>query len=159
MDPHLRQATERDVEAIRNVGSLTWPPTYDFAGPDYVADGLSRWWSNEAIRRSLQNTDYWLAEVDERVVGVCNLDLRQSPPVIWVLYVLPEFQGQSVGSALLRNIIDSVPSDVERVALEYADGNESAGQFYARQGFVEVRREKNERPGWPDQVWVERSTS
>lgn len=159
MDPNLRRASERDVEDIRTVGSLTWPSTYDFAGADYVADGLSRWWSDEAIRQSIANTDYWLAEVSGQIVGVANIDLRQSPPVIWVLYVLPDFQGQGIGSALLRHLVDSVAGEVQSVGLEYIDGNESAGKFYARHGFAEVRREPNERSDWPDQIWVERSTS
>ena len=38
------------------VGSATWPLTYAFAGADYIAEGLARWWSPEAISQSLADT-------------------------------------------------------------------------------------------------------
>jgi ribosomal protein S18 acetylase RimI-like enzyme len=70
--------------------------------------------------------------------------------------VLPSQHGRGVGSALLEQLVVSVPADRCAVALEYVDGNERAGEFYARHGFVETGREPGEQLGWPEVVWVER---
>jgi GNAT superfamily N-acetyltransferase len=160
MDPSPRPLTRPpdadDVPAIVRVGRAAWPPTYAFAGPEYVAHGLATWWSTGSIKESLATTEYRVVELDGEVVGVGNLDLRPAVPVIWKLYLLPESQGRGVGAALLQSLVDAVPDDRDRVALEYADGNDRAAAFYTRHGFVEVRRESPEQPGWPDLVWVER---
>ena len=156
MTPALRRATADDVEAIRRVGHGTWPSTYGFAGEEYVARGLARWYSPEAVLDSVLTTETWLAEVEGEVVGFGNVDLRRDPPTIWKLYVLPSKHGGGVGSALLEQLVARVSAERSVVALEYVDGNERAGAFYARHGFVETSREPGEQPGWPEVVWVER---
>lgn len=152
----VRAATAADVDAIIAVGQATWPATYGFAGADYVEHGLATWWSPAAVTRGLATTTTLVTEVGGEVVGVANVDLRPAVPVIWRLYVLPSCQGAGVGGALLRGLIDAVPSDRRAISIEYADGNDRAAAVYARHGFVEVRREPAERPGWPEQIWAER---
>jgi GNAT superfamily N-acetyltransferase len=152
----VRRATGDDVEAIRQVGHGTWPSTYGFAGTEYAERGLARWYSVEAVRESVRATDTWVAEIDGEVVGFGNVDLRREPPTIWKLYVLPSQHGRGVGSALLEQLVASVPVERQVVALEYVEGNERAGDFYTRHGFIETTREPGEQPGWPDVVWVER---
>lgn len=91
----VRQATEADLSAIREVGLITWPSTYGFAGEDYITHGLATWWSIESLRESLHNTETVISvDDDEAVIGVGNVDLRQSPPVIWKLYVRPDRHGR-----------------------------------------------------------------
>jgi ribosomal protein S18 acetylase RimI-like enzyme len=150
----IREAAPDDVEAIISVGRRTWPTTYGFAGPAYIADGLARWWSAEAIRRSLEDTTVLVAEHNGSVVGVGNLDLRGEVPIIWKLYVLPETQGTGVGSALLRELCGRAGS--RPVRLEYTDGNTPAAHFYTTHGFTELRRAPAEHPNWPETVWLER---
>jgi GNAT superfamily N-acetyltransferase len=155
----IRAATEDDVDAVRRVGELTWPPTYAFAGDDYVAHGLSTWWSEEATTRSLRDTTVLVAVVDDEIVGMGNIDFRGDVPVIWRLYVVPAAQGTGAGSALLTALIGLVPTGAGAVRLEYVDGNDRAARFYARHGFRELRREPDHHDGrddLPDIVWVER---
>ena len=132
------------------------PPTYSFAGDDYVANGLATWWSTEALLRSLEATTVMVAVNGDGIVGVGNIDLLGDVPIIWKLYVLPEAQGSGAGSALLAALLDRAPTGAKSVRLEYLDGNEKAAAFYAARGFTELRREPGERPGWPETVWVER---
>jgi GNAT superfamily N-acetyltransferase len=153
----VRAAAAFDVAAIRAVGEAAWPETYSFAGHDYVEHGLATWWSEEALQRGLAATTTLVAEAAGQVVGMGNVDLRPRVPVIWKLYVLPGHQGTGVGSRLLTSLVEQVPAERTAVALEYVDGNDRAAAFYARHGFVEVRRQPAEDPGWPDQVWMERS--
>ena len=156
MTLEVRAASDDDVAAIRAVGELTWPPTYAFAGDEYVARGLATWWSDEAILRSLATTTTLVALLDGQVVGVGNLDLHRTPPTIWKLYVVPAAQGTGAGSALLRELVTLAGEAA--VTLEYVDGNVRAAAFYERQGFREVRRQAPDEPGWPETVWMERSS-
>jgi hypothetical protein len=89
----VRRATDDDVDAIARVGHGTWPSTYGFAGEEYVEHGLATWYSDDAIRASLRDTEMWLANAEGDVVGIGNVDLRRDPPTIWKLYVLPDQHG------------------------------------------------------------------
>ena len=151
----VRPAAEADVGAICAVGQAAWPETYAFAGREYVEHGLTTWWTDEAVRRGLATTVTLVAETDGAVVGMGNVDLRPAVPVIWKLYVRPEHRGRGVGGALLSRLIEAVPAARGAVAIEYIFGNDRAAAVYAHRGFVEVRRDPADQPGWPDQVWAE----
>ncbi|MFC7278858.1 GNAT family N-acetyltransferase [Paractinoplanes rhizophilus] len=149
----IREAVPGDIDAIIEIGHRTWPPTYGFAGDEYVRDGLATWWSAEAIERSLRDTTMLVAATGDGLRGVGNIDLRGEIPIIWKLYVVPESQGTGAGTALINALIDRAPG--RPVRLEYVDGNARAAGFYRRLGFTELRRDPGERPGWPDTVWME----
>jgi GNAT superfamily N-acetyltransferase len=149
----IRDARDEDVEAIVGIGRATWPATYGFAGADYVRNGLQTWWSAEAIERSLRDTTVLVADDGSGLIGIGNIDLRQSVPIIWKLYVVPNSQGSGAGKALMAALLARAPG--RPVRLEYVDGNDRAARFYAGQGFTELRREPGERPGWPETVWME----
>jgi GNAT superfamily N-acetyltransferase len=150
----IRGARLDDVDAIVEIGSRAWPQTYAFAGADFIADGLARWWSRAAIERSLHDTTVLVADAGDRLIGVGNIDLRGAVPIIWKLYVVPEAQGTGAGTALMAELLAAAPG--RPVRLEYTDGNHRAATFYSARGFTELRREPDEHPGWPDTVWMER---
>lgn len=154
----VRLARPDDASAIKLVGEATWPDTYAFAGPEYVAHGLASWWSEEAVLRGLRTTCTYVAERDGTVIGIGNIDLRGELPVIWKLYVLPEHHGTGAGHALMETLLQQAPDDVDGVTLEYTDGNARAAAFYARHAFTELRRDPPEKPGWPGQIWMIRPT-
>lgn len=150
----VRAAAPKDVAAIKYIGHESWPVTYSFAGRGYIDDGLARWWSDDAIRHSLQSTLTLVAEREGLVVGMGNIDLRSEPATIWKLYVLPDHQGGGVGHRLLESLLMEAESETHDVLLEYTDGNDGAAAFYHRHGFRELRRDPPEHPGWPEQVWM-----
>lgn len=76
--------------------------------------------------------EVWVAEVAERVVGY----LRMTPTWVDDLYVLPEYAGRGVGSALLDLTKSCRP---EGFGLWVFERNAPARAFYARHGLVEVR--------------------
>ncbi|MGI5128069.1 N-acetyltransferase family protein [Pseudonocardia sp. CA-107938] len=154
----IRPAAIGDVEAIRSIGLRTWPVTYtSFAGAEYVADGLAKFWTAESVLAIVEDTRVVVAQDDSgAVVGMGNIDLRLETPVIWRLYVLPEQHGTGVGAGLMSTLLDLPPATTTAVRLEYMDGNTRAERFYRKQGFAEIGREPAERPGWPGRVWMER---
>lgn len=151
----IRLADTKDAYAVRSVGLRTWPVTYEpIAGPAFVAHGLARWWSPEAVRRGIERKGTFVAVTGDDVVGTATVGELDGAPVLWKLYVLPELHGCGIGSALLSAVVQSLPAGSQRLRLSYVDGNMEARRFYRRKGFVEVAREADAEGG-PDTVWME----
>ncbi|HWS34831.1 MAG TPA: GNAT family N-acetyltransferase [Actinoplanes sp.] len=150
----IREATVADITGIVDIGRATWPETYRFAGPDYIAHGLATWWSPEAVARSLGTTTVLVATGDDGLIATGNIDLRGEVPIIWKLYVRPGAQSAGVGSALIRALLALAPD--RPVRLEHLDGNVRAACFYAGHGFTLLHRRPAGQPGWPDSIWLER---
>lgn len=151
----IRLADTKDAYAVRSVGLRTWPATYEpIAGPEYVAHGLARWWSPEAVRRGIERQGTFVAVSGDDVVGTATVGELDGCPVLWKLYVLPELHGCGFGSALLDAVLRSLPPGAERLRLSYVEGNLEARRFYRRKGFVEVLREKDPEGG-PATIWME----
>jgi len=53
---------------------------------------------------------------------------------VLALYVLPKFQGQEIGSALLETTIQWI-GEHKRISLEVAKYNSAAINFYSKRGF------------------------
>jgi ribosomal protein S18 acetylase RimI-like enzyme len=139
----VRRATAEDVEAVRAVGHATWPSTYGpIRGEQYVRDGLARWWSTDAVRRSIDGAarTYVAEDTDGVIVGCSVVGERDGGPFVHKLYVVPDAQRSGAGRALLDAVVDDLPDDAVAVQLDHAEGNDRAHAFYERQGFVEVRR-------------------
>jgi ribosomal protein S18 acetylase RimI-like enzyme len=152
----VRRATVADVDAVRAVGHAAWPATYGpLFGDGYVAAGLARWWSEEAVLRSITASRTYLAERDGAAVGTATVGELDGVPVLWKIYVRPDDQGGGVGSALLEAVLADLPAG--RLRLEYVEGNERAAAFYRSRGFRELRRDAPEEPGRPGQIWMERA--
>ena len=150
----IRVADTKDAYAVRSVGLRTWPVTYEpIAGAAYVAHGLARWWSLEAVRRGIERRGTFVAVAGDDVVGTATVGDLDGSPVLWKLYVLPELHGCGIGSALLGAVVESLPVDARRLQLPCANGNTRARRFYRRRGFVEVDRAKDVEGG-PDIVWM-----
>jgi chorismate mutase len=81
----------------------------------------------------LTTYDVWLAEADGRVVGYT----RSTPTWLDDLYVVPEAQGQGVGTALLERLLADHP---DGIGLWVFESNRPARDFYARHGFVTLER-------------------
>lgn len=151
----VREATGDDLHAVLEVGLRTWPPTYvPIAGKDYVAMGLAKWWTEEATIPPIRAGRVLVAEVDGEVVGMTSFSPQDGHFMIWKLYVLPPFHGQGLGHRLLTAAINRAHAeDFAEVRLSYLAGNDHAGEFYRRHGFVEYEREQGG-SGMPDSVWV-----
>jgi GNAT superfamily N-acetyltransferase len=151
----VRKATDADLAAIADVGRRTWPATYEpFTGPDYVARGLARWWSEDALRRGLERTVV-AADASGAVIGMASFAADGDVLILWKLYVLPEAQGTGAGTALLHRVITDASGHYAAVRLEYLDGNDHAAGFYERNGFTFLKGESDP-DGGPDAMWMER---
>ncbi len=127
----LREANILDMEALARVHADVWVSVLDRINPG-MSDDDARSLTNPAAtdvgantyERSLRHfTDVfagkipatvWLAITDGQLVGFAEAEAKGPYEVrfleVSLLYVLPQFQGQGVGSALLQRAIGDAPA-------------------------------------------------
>ncbi len=152
----IRDAELDDLDAVLAVGHRTWPATYEpIAGPDYVSMGLAKWWTPDATMPAVTAGRVTVAEVDGQVVAMASTGPSHGHLVLWKLYVLPEFQGQGIGSQLIDVVIDKARHTHPDIRVAVLEGNDHAAAFYRAKGFVELEHESSGH-GIPDSVWMSR---
>jgi len=151
----IRPADGNDLLAVLEVGHRTWPVTYEpIAGPDYVAMGLAKWWTEDATIPAIRAGRVTVAELDGAVVGIAGVGPHEHHLVLWKLYVLPEHQGKGIGSALVASVIAEATGLHPEIRISYLEGNTAAEAFYRGKGFVEISREPG-CDGVPESVWMQ----
>jgi GNAT superfamily N-acetyltransferase len=151
----IRMADGNDLLAVLDVGRRTWPVTYGpIAGEDYVAMGLAKWWTEDATIPAIRTGRVTVAEVDGTVVGIAVVGPHEDYLVLWKLYVLPEFQGKAIGTALVASVVASARDEYHKIRISYLEGNTLAETFYRRKGFVEISRDSGG-DGIPESVWMQ----
>jgi len=156
----VRVADGDDLAGVVSVGHRTWPPTYEpIAGPEYVAMGLAKWWTSDAVTDSIRKGRTLVAVDGEEVVGCATVGPAGTPDealALWKLYVVPGRHGQGIGSRLLEAVVERASlSTRPRIVLSHIEGNDDAARFYRSRGFHETHRESGG-SGLPDSVWMER---
>lgn len=151
----IRAADGNDLMAVLDVGRRTWPVTYEpIAGAEYVAMGLAKWWTKDATIPAIRAGRVTVAEVDSAVVGIAVVGPDEHHLVLWKLYVLPEYQGKGIGSALLESVVAAATGVHPEIRISYLEGNDLAEAFYRRRGFVEISREHSG-DGIPESIWMQ----
>jgi ribosomal protein S18 acetylase RimI-like enzyme len=151
----IRVADGNDLKAVLDVGHRTWPVTYGpIAGEEYVAMGLAKWWTEDATIPAIRAGRVTVAEVDGTVVGIAVVGPHEDYLVLWKLYVLPEFQGKAIGTALVESVVASATGVYPQIRISYLEGNTVAEAFYRGKGFLEISRESGG-DGIPESVWMQ----
>ena len=131
--PIIRQATERDVQAIADVVTAN------------ARHGQLLPRSAENIRASLRN--WLLADMDGRVVGIGSL-LDMSPTLVEVrsLAVLPAYRSYGIGGLLVRGLVERARAR----GIPTVFALTRAVPFFERMGFVVTDRQR-----FPEKVWTD----
>ncbi|MGV0110251.1 ribosomal protein S18-alanine N-acetyltransferase [Arthrobacter sp. CP30] len=86
---------------------------------------------------------YIVAEVDGAAVGYAGVMVIDTTADIQTIGVLPRFEGQGIGRAMLAELLDeSRRRGAETVMLEVRADNPRAQQLYARFGFEQIHTRK-----------------
>ncbi|PEL69046.1 ribosomal-protein-alanine N-acetyltransferase [Bacillus toyonensis] len=96
-------------------------------------------WTADAFQRELtmnEHAHYVVLEKDGLVIGYCGLWIIIDESHITNIAILPEYRGQKLGDALLKEVI-SVAKElgVKTMTLEVRVSNEVAKQLYKKYGF------------------------
>lgn len=94
---HFRQITPADIPALFAVRTAT--AENRLSSEDLEVAGITP----ESVRELLSaNHQGWLCEVEGKVVGFCMGDGESGE--LWVIALLPEFEGRGIGGQLLGKV-------------------------------------------------------
>lgn len=149
----VRSADGDDLERIVAVGRTAMKASYERAMEPEMLDLLvAKFWTAEANIDAIRAGRTFVAEVEGDVVAMCAYGLQGGRPVVWKLYVLPEYQARGIGRRLLDAVIDRLAFDHTHIHMPIQDGNESGFLFARGAGLKEFEREQQS--GMPDLVWM-----
>ncbi|MGE3475110.1 MAG: GNAT family N-acetyltransferase [Rhodospirillaceae bacterium] len=141
----IRSATADDAAAIASVVRESWLDANKNIIPADSRRALTNS-RNLAAFVAGEWSGIHVALVDGEIVGTAGVN---PAGVIWMLYVLPAYQGCGVGSALYDAAIGTLKSTGQRKALlEVLAANENAVAFYRARGWVPEGRRTEHIPGF-----------
>ncbi|HEX2914047.1 MAG TPA: GNAT family N-acetyltransferase [Chloroflexia bacterium] len=150
----LRPARTSDIKAIREVARITWNITYAHSvSPSNRERVIASSYSDSSLRRSFSREGrdnwFWVAETPgnpdqpSQIVGFADIAVRpgaQPHAELTRIYVLPEWQRQGVGKALIDALLAELRAlrpelRPPRLYLSVAAHNRQAIAFYEQRGF------------------------
>lgn len=141
----IRSATADDSSAIASVVRESWLDANKTLIPADSQRALESSRDFAAFVAGEWNSIH-VAVVGGEIVGAVGVN---PSGVIWMLYVLPAYQGCGVGSALYDAAIGTIKSAGRRKAmLEVLAANENAVAFYRARGWVPEGRRTEHIPGF-----------
>lgn len=131
LEPVLRCALTEDARAITNVLIESRRAFLPFApsprSPEDIHDGVAT--------QRIPTGRVTVAVLGERPVAVLAVSEDDDAGYVDQLYVLPGFENQGLGSALLRHAHDSIKRPIRLFAFQL---NTGARRFYERHGYKAV---------------------
>lgn len=135
-------ATIEDAGDIGSIQSQTWlinyPNSKEGISRDDIAEKVNRW-SQEGDDRikteiTKPNAHTWVARLNGQTVGFIGVLKDEEGGRIDAIHVLPEYQGQGIGTKLFDTALAWLGND-RQIRLEVVSYNENAQSFYERYGF------------------------
>lgn len=138
----IRRVTKEDFEELSQLLTQVWKSTYQGIFPQTFLDNLEdqKWLAGLASMLNSQ-AECWLAEQDEKIVGMLTFGhgrKEYAEAEIYVINVLPSFQGQGIGKALIQFALAQLKG--KSVYLEVVCQNHQARRFYEQNGFYDTHQ-------------------
>ncbi|CAA9436095.1 MAG: hypothetical protein AVDCRST_MAG22-3679 [uncultured Rubrobacteraceae bacterium] len=130
----------RSGKPSKRVARTTWDHTYRDTIPEEVRTRfVRRAYSDESLLQRIANDVFLVAVRDDEVFGFADfLPGPEGTAELAAVYVLPEAQGQGLGSRLLDTGLCRFPPGT-RFVLNVERANTKARRFYKARGFRPVR--------------------
>ncbi len=146
----VREVLPEDVPGVQKVFRDTWLATYpneecgitrediedrykDALAPERIAKRQEAW------AHLLPDEKIFSAIEDGAVVGVCRVKTYEDKNQLHAIYVLPEYQGKGIGSALWEKALTFFDPSKD-IYVGVAVYNQKAIDFYSRLGFVDTEK-------------------
>jgi len=101
-------------------------------------------WTAEQVKSSDEKTVFFLARVNEKVVGYGGMYTVLDEGYVTNIGVLPEYRRQGIGAKIVNKLIDfSKEKSLSFISLEVRVSNIAAIELYESFGFKEVGIRKN----------------
>lgn len=137
MSVTIRTMHIKDIPNVQNVAKISWNATYDAIIPVHIQNRfLMNAYSDDMMVRRIQNSVMLIAEHEGNVVGFANFTRVNAAgeSELAAIYLLPEAQGQGIGTALLLKAINML-NDAKRIVLTVEAANQVGKTFYEAKGF------------------------
>jgi len=133
----VRPAKPSDAPSVRSAQYYAHKISYRGYLPDDYLDSIAL--DNAAIEctaQKIQETEYYVAEKDKKVIGFANLCYPEEKTVeVQTFYVHPDFQRQGAGSALLNKICKIKKKAGYTKLVVWTIKNGPSLGFYHKKGF------------------------
>ncbi|GGA61814.1 GNAT family N-acetyltransferase [Ornithinibacillus halotolerans] len=137
----IRKMTNDDVKKVQAVAKQSWNATYEGIIPNNIQENfLKAAYSDEMMQRRLEGSFLFVVEVDQNVVGFANFSpVKEGGEIeLGAIYLLPEYQGKGIGSALLETGINKI-SGIKDIYINVEKDNQIGKTFYEAKGFEVVK--------------------
>lgn len=133
----LRPATNADFEflyqlhraAMKAYIQATW--------------GWEESWQRDYFQAKWEPSKRNIIQVEGQDAGVLVIEHREVEYYLGLIEILPEFQGQGVGTAVIQDFIAAAQAQNLPATLHVLKSNEPARQLYERLGFTLIAEEKH----------------
>ncbi|EHJ08732.1 GNAT family N-acetyltransferase [Staphylococcus simiae] len=136
---NVRQATEKDAVAIRDVATKAWFNTYlNIYAAQTVNELLEASYNEHHLKKRLQDQLFLVVEEDNDIVGFANF-IYGEELFLSAHYVRPESQHKGYGTTLLNEGLAKFSNQYDVVYLEVDNQNAEGVEYYKQQGFEILR--------------------
>jgi ribosomal protein S18 acetylase RimI-like enzyme len=140
----IRAVTHADLPHVAHVARITWDATYNQTiAPENRREFLERSYRPENLADAVDAPNHWfyVADLNQEVVGFGHFLQRYHPTQhraeLVRLYVLPEYQHEGIGTAILKTgFVALAQARIEECFVSVQASNASARKFYERHGFT-----------------------
>lgn len=137
----IRNMTVNDIKQVQDVAKVSWNATYNGIIPTEVQENFLRTaYSDVILQKRLERSQIYVAVLNDKIVGFVNLSFVREDGIVELsaIYVYPEFQGQGVGSALLKEGIKHAYG-LKEVYINVEKDNVIGRRFYEAKKFEFVK--------------------
>lgn len=136
---NVRQATEKDAVAIRDVATKAWFNTYlNIYAAQTVNELLEASYNEHHLKKRLQDQLFLVVEENNDIVGFANF-IYGEELFLSAHYVRPESQHKGYGTILLNKGLAKFSNQYDVVYLEVDNQNAEGVEYYKQQGFEILR--------------------
>lgn len=143
----IRSAESSDSEAIARVHTSSWQSAYRGLLPDEWLDALrwedrrKRW---DSILSGANQTKVFVAlNNQDEILGFASIGPSRDEDIdqervheLYAIYLVPQYWGKGIGTALLHAVMREVPKTAQRLELWVLEDNVRGRRFYESQGFM-----------------------
>ncbi|CAD2079250.1 N-acetyltransferase [Jeotgalicoccus coquinae] len=129
-----------DIEQVQAVAKESWHATYEGIIPREIQQNfLNGAYSDEMMERRMENSLMLVAEAENTIAGFANFTPvnKQGQTELSAIYLLPQYQGEGIGSALLNTGVKKL-ENLKEIQLDVEKENIIGTAFYKAKGFKTV---------------------
>ena len=137
MEFTIRNMARDDLQQVQKVAKTSWNVTYDGIIPLEIQESfLQSAYNHEMLLKRLENSYIWVSEIDGIVVGFANFSPvnKNGETELSAIYLMPEYQGKGIGTALLNQGINHLKG-VKEIFINVERDNKIGSAFYQAKGF------------------------